>query len=73
MFQLTPLNTKHNWMSLNLSELTPILFNMELTHLGSKAAISHSSMIFDVTFGKWRWSKPITHLASQIGINKTKN
>ena len=27
------------WRPLSLSELTPTLFNMELTHLGSKASI----------------------------------
>ena len=27
-----------NWRSPSLSELTPILFNMEITHLGSDAS-----------------------------------
>ena len=35
----------YNWRLPSPSELTPILFNMELTQLGSKA--SRSSYIFD--------------------------
>ena len=39
------------WRPSNLSELTSMVFNMELTHLGSEAS-KYYQMVFVITFMK---------------------